>query len=258
MVAASDGPLLHVQQGGTATTGHPIVFVPGWTMPGWIWADQMRRLGRRARVLAMDPRAQGGSPPAPGMDLSPERRARDIGEVLAHTQLSRVVLVGWSLGAVEVARYARLAPPGTVSGIVLVDEPLYDLPSRAAARDRFREQLRINRAVVMDSFVRGMFHRPPAEAFARRLTAETMKTPLAMSLALLGGETGDLAALCGDPGPPVMAILSPRWREQGRRFGREHPAARVEVVPSCGHAVFIDAPDRFASLIEAFAGSLHP
>jgi len=216
MVAASDGPIIHFQEAGTAATEHPIVLVPGWTMPGWIWADQMRRLGRRARVLAMDPRAQGRSPSVPGMDLSPERRARDIGEVLAFKKLRRVVLVGWSLGAVEVARYARMAPPGAVSGIVLVDQPLYDLPSRAAARDRFRAQLRADRAAVMESFVRGMFARPPSGDFARRLIADAMKTPLAMSLALLGGETGDLAAWCGDAGLPVMVILSPRWREQGR------------------------------------------
>lgn len=256
MVLASDGQFVHYREGGTASGAYPIVLVPGWTMPGWIWSEQMRLLGRRTRVFAMDPRAQGRSPSVPGMDLSPDRRARDIGDLISLKHLDHVLVVGWSLGAVEAVRYARAAPRGAVSGVVLVDQPLYDAPSREAARKRFRDQLRTHRRAAMESFVRGMFVRPPAGDLVHRLLVDAMKTPLDMSLALLGGESGDLAPWCRSAGVPVLVILTTRFSDQGKRFKGDDPAARVEVVPDCGHAVFIDEPGRFAGLVEDFARSV--
>ena len=39
----SDGVRLHYLEAGPST-GHTIVFVPGWTMPAWIWQPQ--QIGR--------------------------------------------------------------------------------------------------------------------------------------------------------------------------------------------------------------------
>ena len=41
--------------------GHTIVFVPGWTMPAWIWAPQIQAFGQQYHVMAFDPRGQGDS-----------------------------------------------------------------------------------------------------------------------------------------------------------------------------------------------------
>ena len=36
-----------------------ILFVPGWTMPAWIWQNQIDYFAHDYRVVAMDPRSQG-------------------------------------------------------------------------------------------------------------------------------------------------------------------------------------------------------
>jgi len=54
----SDGVRLHYLETGKGTA---IVFVPGWTMPAWIWSLQIQYFAKNFHVVALDPRAQGDS-----------------------------------------------------------------------------------------------------------------------------------------------------------------------------------------------------
>jgi non-heme chloroperoxidase len=90
----SDGVRLHYLEAGPRT-GHTIVFVPGWTMPAWIWQPQLQAFARRYHVVAFDPRGQGESD-APAHGYEPNRRGQDIAELVAHLEPVPVVLVGWS------------------------------------------------------------------------------------------------------------------------------------------------------------------
>src|SRR5262245_12659949 len=75
-----------------------IALITGWSMPAAIWQRQLERFGRHFHTVALDPRGQGESQiPAGGFDA--ERRATDIKEFL--DRFSNVLLIGWSLGAIE-------------------------------------------------------------------------------------------------------------------------------------------------------------
>jgi len=54
----SDGISIHYLEAGS---GHPIVFIPGWTMPAWIWQKQIEEFSKKYHVIAVDPRSQGES-----------------------------------------------------------------------------------------------------------------------------------------------------------------------------------------------------
>ena len=56
----SDGARLHYLEAGPAGA-QTVLFVPGWTMPGWIFERQIGALSDRFHVLALDPREQGES-----------------------------------------------------------------------------------------------------------------------------------------------------------------------------------------------------
>src|SRR5271165_4964262 len=65
-VTSSDGVKIHyVEAGTTRTTGgvpaSSILFIPGWTMPAWIWQKQIDYFSPKYRVVAIDPRCQGES-----------------------------------------------------------------------------------------------------------------------------------------------------------------------------------------------------
>ena len=59
----SDGVRLHILQAAPASgrRSRCCVFVPGWTMPAWIFAPQIAFFSRRWPVVALDPRGQGDS-----------------------------------------------------------------------------------------------------------------------------------------------------------------------------------------------------
>ena len=101
----SDGVRLHYLEAGPST-GHTIVFVPGWTMPAWIWGPQIQAFARRYHVVAFDPRGQGESD-VPATGYEPGRRGQDIAELIANLEPVPVVLVGWSLGVLDTLAYVH-------------------------------------------------------------------------------------------------------------------------------------------------------
>ena len=48
----SDGISIHYLEAGA---GRPIVFIPGWTMPAWIWQKQIDEFSKKYRVIAVEP-----------------------------------------------------------------------------------------------------------------------------------------------------------------------------------------------------------
>jgi len=108
--------------------GEPVVFVHGsFVQGGASWAAQ-RPLADRYRLLFVDRRGFGDSPPTSGEDF--ERDADDIAELLgdgAH-------LVGHSYGAV-VSLIAAGRRPDAISSLAVIEPPAFHLaPASPAAR----------------------------------------------------------------------------------------------------------------------------
>src|SRR6266568_7461657 len=99
----SDGIRIHYLEAGS---GRPIVFIPGWTMPAWIWQKQIDEFSKQYRVIAVDPRSQGESD-KPTSGHLPETRSRDYKELVEHLGLKQPVLVGWSMACGELVKYAE-------------------------------------------------------------------------------------------------------------------------------------------------------
>jgi non-heme chloroperoxidase len=118
----SDGVRLHYLEAGK---GPAIVFVPGWTMPAWIWERQIRHFSEHYRVLTFDPRSQGQSH-KPDHGNYPDRRAQDIKELVEHMKVGPAVLVGWLQAVPELLTYAEKFGGGNLRAYVLVDGFAWD------------------------------------------------------------------------------------------------------------------------------------
>jgi microsomal epoxide hydrolase len=252
----SDGVRLHVLQ--TPAQGIPderpvLAFVPGWSMPASVWRAQLRDLGTRHCTAALDPRGQGRSDvPAAGYTL--ERRTRDIAEFVA--RYPRVVLIGWSLGALECLQYVHVHGAQAVAALVLVDSSVGEQPP--APQGRFAERLQAGRAKTVESFVRAMFGstRPPRQL--RQLIDGALRIPLQASIDLLSyseprSHGRDIARAFRKP---LLYVVTPQFAAQARNLERNRPGTRIEVFGNAGHALFVDEPQRFNALIEAFVGEL--
>jgi microsomal epoxide hydrolase len=222
-------------------------------MPASIWSAQLHALGQRYRVAALDPRGQGRSEiPMRGYTL--ERRTRDIAEFVA--RYPQVVLIGWSLGALECLHYVHMHGHEAVRALVLVDSSVGEQPPPADGN--FSARLQGDRAKVVTSFVQAMFRskRPPEEV--RQLVEGALRLPLQASIALLAypkprEHWRDIARAFPKP---LLYVVTPQFAEQARNLQRNRPGTRIEVFERAGHALFVDEPQRFEALIEDFVRAL--
>lgn len=243
-----DGVRLHYTVEGE---GNPVLFVPGWIMPGDIWATQLRFFSRNFLVVALDPRSQGESQVAPG-GHDPRRRAQDIAELIETLDLHDVVLVGWSLGVLETLAYVNFHGDERLSALVWVDNSIGEHPPPQPTN--FLQEYRADRDKAVERFVRGMFRHPQSEPFYRRLIEVALRTPPDAAVALLSNlyprEFWRAAAYKTDK--PVLYVVTARFAEQAQNFKRNRPKAWTATFENSGHALFVDEADRFNGLLEKF------
>jgi len=228
--------------------------IPGWCMPAWLWQPQLDALGVHYPALALDPRGQGQSD-VPDSGYTFERRATDIHEFLQPYQ--NVVLVGWSLGALEVLEYVHRFGEARLAGMVLVDSSVGELPVPPPGGG-FLEELREDRDETLDKFVRAMYLKPRPEGEIAALLQDVKRMSLANSIALLssGIPREHWREIAHAFRKPLLYVVTPQFEEQARNLAKNRPATRIEVFPDAGHALFIDEPQRFNTLLLDFAAGI--
>ena len=248
----SDGVRLHYLEAGSRAQ-QTIVFVPGWTMPAWIWDRQINAFATSYHVVAFDPRGQGDSEiPRSGYD--PVRRGQDIGELIAQFGRRPVLVVAWSLGVLDTLAYVKAAGDGHVAGLVLVDNSIGEEPAPPPPASGPRGVKPPPREVVMDRFVRSMFRTRQTEDWLDRLTETALRTPQPAAASLLAYPVPRSywreAVYSTDK--PILYIVRPRWMGQAENLVRQHPAAEMVVFANAGHALFVDDPVRFNAALGSF------
>ena len=113
---AVDGAELHVDVSGD---GVPVVFVHGLGLSGELWNRMRRGFGTGYQVVLVDLRGAGRSRERDRGELTLARWADDLDQVVRSLELERPVVVGHSLGASVVLRYA-LEHPGEAGALVLI------------------------------------------------------------------------------------------------------------------------------------------
>lgn len=100
--------------------GRPVVLIHGWPLSGASWEKQVPALVSAGyRVITYDRRGFGSSSrTASGYDA--DTFAQDLNRVMEELDLHDAVLVGFSMGGVEVARYLGRHGSSRVSGAVFM------------------------------------------------------------------------------------------------------------------------------------------
>ncbi|HET8996621.1 MAG TPA: alpha/beta hydrolase [Acetobacteraceae bacterium] len=248
--STSDGVRLHYLEAGP-TRAHTIVFVPGWTMPAWIWTPQIIAFARRYHVIAFDPRGQGNSA-APDFGYTPARRGDDIADLLSHTGGAPVLIVGWSLGVLDTLAYVHRHGDRRIAGLVLVDNSVGEEPPPHPTHPHPGPKL--PRPAMMRHFVQGMFRHAPGERYLERLTAATLHTPEAASRALLSypEPRSYWRDAVYSTSKPVLYVVRPIWFAQADNLKRKRPNTEIARFRDAGHALFVDDAGRFNTLLSSF------
>jgi pimeloyl-ACP methyl ester carboxylesterase len=128
-VTATDKTRLYVKDWGS---GRPVILIHGWPLSADSWDDQAMAIANAGhRAIAYDRRGFGrSSQPWAGYDY--DTLADDLAAVIEQTAAQDAVLVGFSMGGGEVARYMSRHGGKSVAQAVLISSVL---PFRLKAAD---------------------------------------------------------------------------------------------------------------------------
>jgi len=222
-------------------------------MPAEIFDAQLNALSAHRHVVVLSPRSQGRSELFKGPH-TPERRARDIDEFVRKAVDGPFVLVGWSLGVMEGLDYVQRFPPKGLKGLVLVDNSIGEAkPPKPSGRPR-SAMTDAEWRVWLPGFVHGMFRTPPPEAFLEGLDRSAQRVPRDVADELLAKPYPReyYKSVIYREAVPVLYAITPRFKEQGDALKARLPTARVSIYPEAGHALFVDAADRFNADVDRF------
>jgi microsomal epoxide hydrolase len=253
----SDGIRIHYLEAGS---GRPIIFIPGWTMPAWIWQKQIAEFSKKYRVIAVDPRSQGESDKPPYGHL-PETRARDYKELVDHLGLKQPVPIGWSMGCGELMKYVEQFGTDNISGLVLVDCRLWDKPDpeMLAALSGSLNQFQQDRQKEADGFVRSMFKKPQTKDYIQRVIDASMQVPADTAVVLIYNMVAvkDFSVGFSRINRPVLFMYAPDTQQTADFLkSKLGDKVRLERFDGDGHALFVDDPEKFNRVLEGFLQGL--
>lgn len=161
-VTTADKTRLYLKDWGV---GRPIILIHGWPLSADSWDDQAMAIADAGhRAIAYDRRGFGrSSQPWSGYDY--DTLADDLAAVIEHTGARDAVLVGFSMGGGEVARYMSRYSGRSVVKAALVSSVLpfrlktNDNPAgtEQAAFDKTAQSLNNDRAQFFSGFFRTFF-----------------------------------------------------------------------------------------------------
>jgi len=258
----SDGINIHYLEAGS---GRPIVFIPGWTMPAWIWQKQIDEFSKHYHVIAVDPRSQGESDKPPYGHL-PETRSRDYKELVDQLALKQPVLIGWSMACGELVKYVEQFGTDNIRGLVLVDGFLSDKPSPEmfVGISGWMNQLQQDRQKQADGFVRSMSKKPQTDEYLKRIIDASVQVPADTAVVLIYDMLGvkdfsaDLARLSEmKTNRPLLFMYQPESQPSADFLkSKLGDKVRLERFDGDGHALFVDDPEKFNHVLEEFLQSL--
>jgi len=253
---------LHILEGGKASSQPTLVLIPGWRLTANIWSRQIESFGRDRRVIAIDPRSQGDSTKTDEGD-TPEQRARDYHALLTSVHAGKIVLVGWSQGVQDVAAYIDQFGTDGIAAIVLVDSTISkgaaNVPNVlpfAVQQLRLLPLLSDSPRDYTEGMMRAIHLNPLSNSELEQRINEALKTPTATAEAMLIADLfgNDRSVAIPKFTVPTLVVASARSAELAQQveLAKQLPNARIIVVENAGHALFVDQPERFESVVREF------
>jgi pimeloyl-ACP methyl ester carboxylesterase len=260
-------PGLHVQEwSGSAAM---CVLLHGFGEGAYIWNQVAPMLPDKYRRLAIDLRGHGDSEWDPAAEYTTETHVADVIQILEALQLNRFTLVGHSLGGLIAIHIAALMPQ-KVTALVVVDygndiSPEARQHSLALFRAGFQKYSSRGAYVAWLTSQRPLLEKSALQFLARHSLRQTSSDSLELKC-----DPALCDYHCDDVERPEVelksklaaitcrtlvirgagsAILSDRSaHDMVRQLSRGH----LQAVPGAGHAVMIDNPHYFSSLVNTF------
>lgn len=273
--AETEGGVLDTESG--ARQAETFLLVHGYAASSFTWHRWRGPLARRGRVIQVDLKGFGRAPKPDDGRYRPRDLVDLLIELIRELDLSRLTLVGHSLGGgLSLLTSLRLLDAGEprLSRLGLVAAPAYrqklppfvTLSKAPGLSEGFARILGAN--VIVNQVLRTIVHDPGTiteeqiREYAVGLESEGgIRAAMDVGRSIVPEDLDQLAArypeielptflLWGDHDPVV-----PLW--VGERLAQELPRAALTVLPACGHVPPEEKPDESLHAFESFLDA-HP
>jgi 3-oxoadipate enol-lactonase len=253
-----DGVEFYAEQTGT---GPDVLLLSGLAVDGRMW--ETSRLADAFRVTTLDNRGVGqtGVPPGP---YSMEQFAKDAVALCDALGLSRVHVVGHSMGG-HMAQHLAVLRPDLVASLVLAcSEPRFSIISDLATTQQLRlRALGVPRELLIRDYLPVLFSRRfladpnRVETYVQAALEDPLpQTDDGYRLQVEALRQHDTRKLLPEIRCPTLVLgaeadlLTPC--EFSYEMAEKIPNARLQILPDCGHAPFLECPDEFYHAIRSF------
>lgn len=204
------------------------------------------------RNVVVDPRGQGRTPFKDHPKLF-ERRAKDLHELLAHLDTEDAILIGWSLGAEELAFMAARYGTERIAALVLVDsdvtnESRGDEETAASRTQEFRQ----NREAMTQNFNRSMFEGEVPEELLQRLVTDSLSADIEGATRLMTRPRINHGKALRDLDLPILYIGAESNRHLTESLTTTAPSVQTVLLKDVGHALFMEDPEAFNAALNTF------
>ncbi|WP_323761949.1 alpha/beta hydrolase [Maricaulis sp.] len=251
--------------------GPVLLLVHGWAASSAFFDTIARALSDEFRVLVPDLRGHGdtpaGTPPTTIGDL-----ADDLDELLTRKGLSRIVALGWSMGATVLWSMIQRHGHDRLAGMVIEDmsprilnDETWSLGMSSGmdsnASSRATEAMRADWPAYAATFAPRMFARDRA-AREPQMVADALSLLRARDADAMADLWSSMAQQDLRPELPGMAIPALiAFGERSDAYGPETSRYLVETLPAAtahgfahsGHAPHLEQPEEFVDVVRNFA-----
>jgi pimeloyl-ACP methyl ester carboxylesterase len=249
--------------------GPPLVLVMGYRLNSIAWPDAfIEALARQFTVITLDNRGTGLSDkPVEGYAIA--NMARDLRGLLDELDMTRVHLLGYSMGGAIAQEFVRQFPE-RVSSLILCattsggPRAIYAKPSIVNVM-RHLDGLspeEAARRIWKVTYSRGYLERHPEIAEAQMQREISLPTPLhAADLQFQAFAEFDGSKALSNVRCPTLLLtgdldelIAP---QNSRMMAKVIPGAKLMIMPGRGHRVMWEASDECASSISEFIAAVH-
>jgi pimeloyl-ACP methyl ester carboxylesterase len=230
------------------------VFIHGWACNADFWKQGIHALPQY-RVIAIDLPGHGKSD-KPKRDYTMDYFARSIGVVMRNAHVESAVLVGHSMGASVIRRFALDYPDRTL-GLVVVDGSL-EVPTKDDVEAAVLPLL-ANYKKGAARFIDQLLEPIRDTRLKRAIRTEMLSTPDYVGLSAMR-EMGNQEGIAAGKkiAVPVMAILarSPWWKaDTESAFRSIAPNLDFQMWDGVSHFLMLEKPAAFNEAIALFVSS---
>lgn len=240
--------------------GAVIVLLHGIGSSSEGWMAQLAHFGKTHRAIAWDAPGYGGSGDLDPLAPAASDYADALAGLLDALKIDRAALVGNSLGALMAAAFVRRYP-ARVTALVLSDAAaghgkLSEEDRNEKLMQRLDDVAELGPAGMAEKRV-GKLIGPRAVPGARNAALRVMSKirPKGYGQAARMLSLGDIFAELAGCRAPALVVCGAEDQvtpPEGNRKIASVIGARLELIAGIGHLPYIEAPERFDALVEAF------